>query len=66
LYGFSLTVSFAVKTGGTFIGVNHYRRFVKPFEDAISAGLHTHLAARATVIVDLYSDMHIQQSILVQ
>ena len=42
------------------MGVDHYRRFVKPFEDTISAGLYTHLAARATVIVDLYSNMHIK------
>jgi len=59
LYGSGFTVSFAVKTGCTFMGIYYYRRIVKPFDDAILTGLNTHLAARATIVIDLYSNMHI-------
>jgi len=64
LYGSYFTVSFAVKTGSTFMGVNHYRRLVKPFEDPILAGFNTHPAARATIIIDLYSNVCIENSLV--
>jgi hypothetical protein len=63
-YGFCFTVPFAVKTGNAVIRVNHYRRLVKPFEDPIPTGLDTHPAALATIVIDLYTNMHIKQSIL--
>ena len=58
LYGFSLTASLAVETDGAFMRVDHHRRSVEPFEDTVCAGLDTHLAARATVAVDLDPDSH--------
>jgi hypothetical protein len=62
-YGFVLTVSLAIKTGSTFMGVNHYRLVIKPFKNAVSARLDTHLAARATVEVDLDPNSHPTQLI---
>jgi hypothetical protein len=55
LYGFSLTVSLAVKTGGTFIGVKHHRPIIKPFENTISERPNTHLTSCATIVIDLDS-----------
>ena len=61
--GFNLTVPLAVETGNTFMGIAHYRSVIKPFENAVTTGLDTHLAARATATVDMDPNIHHEQPI---